>query len=144
MDTDAKITRRGVVAVIVRDERFLIIRRSLVVAAPGRLCFPGGGIEAGESEVSALRRELYEELAIRDAEPTARLWEMVTPFGIHLAWWQTHVTDLASLNPNPDEVAEILWMTPDELQGRPDGLISNGAFLDALQRGEIAICPRQN
>jgi 8-oxo-dGTP diphosphatase len=139
LETNAKIVRRGVVAVILRDERFLIIRRSENVAAPGRLCFPGGGIEAGESEAAALRRELCEELSIQDAEPTVRLFEMVTPFGIHLAWWQTHVADLSSLCPNPIEVADILWMTPQELRDRPDGLVSNGAFLDALHRGEIAL-----
>ena len=37
--------RRGVVGVIFREDRLLVIRRSLTVVAPGLLCLPGGGIE---------------------------------------------------------------------------------------------------
>jgi 8-oxo-dGTP pyrophosphatase MutT (NUDIX family) len=58
------IRRYGVVAVILRDERFLVIRRSQQVAAPGKYCFPGGGIESGETESVALERELLEELNV--------------------------------------------------------------------------------
>jgi len=39
--------RRGVVAVVMRGEQFLVIRRSQHVRAPGMYCFPGGTIEAG-------------------------------------------------------------------------------------------------
>ena len=59
---------RGVVAVVLRGDRFLVIRRSQVVRAPGMHCFPGGSIEAGESESDAVRREMLEELALA-AEP---------------------------------------------------------------------------
>ena len=48
-----EIRRRGVVAVIVRDQRLLVIRRASGVAAPGMYCFPGGGIEPGEIEEEA-------------------------------------------------------------------------------------------
>ncbi len=52
---ELRIRRRGVVAVVMRGDRFLTIRRSAEVLAPGKYCFPGGGIEAGETEVAALR-----------------------------------------------------------------------------------------
>ena len=39
--------RRGVVGVVVRDGRMLVISRSRSVVAPLVYCFPGGGIEAG-------------------------------------------------------------------------------------------------
>ena len=42
-----KTDRRGVVAVVVLEERFLVIRRSQEVVAPGTYCFPGGAVEAG-------------------------------------------------------------------------------------------------
>ena len=35
--------KRGVVGVIFRGDRLLVIRRSMTVAAPGLLCLPGGG-----------------------------------------------------------------------------------------------------
>ncbi len=44
-------------AVIERDERLLIIRQAEGIAAPGAYCFPGGGIEKGETEAEALVRE---------------------------------------------------------------------------------------
>lgn len=136
---DSSIVRRGVVAVIVRDGRMLIMRRSQTVAAPGKLCFPGGGIEPGESEIQALQRELWEELCLRNTRPQVRIWETVTPFRIHLAWWYTEVDDLDSLAANPEEVAEVHWMTPAELRIRDDGLVSNNAFLDAFYRGDIEL-----
>ena len=55
--------RRGVVAVVVREARLLVVRRSALVEAPRAYCFPGGGIEPGETESEALRREMVEELA---------------------------------------------------------------------------------
>jgi 8-oxo-dGTP diphosphatase len=84
-DSEA-IRRRGAVAVVVRDSRFLVIRRSAQVIAPGAFCFPGGGIEADESEERALVREFQEELgaAIR---PLRRVWKSITRWQVELAWW---------------------------------------------------------
>ena len=69
--------RHGVVAVILRDQRFLMIERSQQVAAPGMMCFPGGGIESGESEAVALERELREELDVK-VHPIRPLWRSLT------------------------------------------------------------------
>ena len=54
--------KRGVVAIARRGERFLAIRRGRAVAAPGRVCFPGGHVEPGEDEREAVVRECREEL----------------------------------------------------------------------------------
>ena len=70
--------RRGAVAVIRRGQQFLVICRSQSVAAPGAYCFPGGTIEAGETEREALVRELQEELNLT-VEPVCRLWSSITP-----------------------------------------------------------------
>ena len=78
--------RRGVVVVVLRDERFLVIRRSQHVRAPGTHCFPGGHIEPGESESDAARRELLEELAV-ETTPLRLLWRSITPWNVELAWW---------------------------------------------------------
>ena len=59
------------------QNRFLVIRRSSTVMAPGAFCFPGGGIESGETEEIALVRELQEELAVQ-SKPVRRIWRNIT------------------------------------------------------------------
>lgn len=130
--------RRGAVGVIVRDERLLVIRRSQHVRAPGMFCFPGGGIEEGESEEAALVREFQEELGVNVC-PLARLWESTTPWRVHLAWWSVALDDARLIVPNAAEVAEVHWLTTHELRALPDLLASNHAFLDALDAGAFAL-----
>ena len=128
--------KRGVVGVIFRSERLLIIRRSLTVAAPGKLCLPGGGIEIGESECEALVREMQEEMAI-DVKPIRLCWRSVTPWGTNLAWWLADLDPYAMPVANPDEVAEVHWMTRDEIRTAYDMLPSLPIFVDAWERGEL-------
>ena len=128
----------GAVAVIIAEGRFLTIRRSLTVAAPGAVCFPGGGIEAGEDSRAAVIRELQEELTIRVA-PLQQLWTSVTSWNVHLTWWQCGVEDIESIRLDKKEVAEFRWATPQELRSNPDLLESNHHFLDAWESGEFTI-----
>ncbi len=128
--------KRGVVAVILRQERILIIRRSLTVTAPGKLCLPGGGIEDGESESQAMVREMQEELAI-EVQPVRLCWRSITPWGTNLAWWLAELDPSVEPIPNPDEVAEVHWMNVEEIRCALDMLPSLPAFVDAWQRGQI-------
>ncbi|RIK81376.1 MAG: NUDIX hydrolase [Planctomycetota bacterium] len=132
------IVRRGAVAIIVREERCLMIRRAEGIAAPGAYCFPGGGIEPGESEADALCRELREELGVA-IEPISRVWESVTPWGVHLAWWTARLAESAELTPSPAEVAEVLWHPWHAMRDLPGLLESNLAFLEALERGDFIL-----
>ena len=120
--------RRGVVAVVIREERFLVIRRSQHVAAPGKFCFPGGHIEPGETEEEALVREMQEELASA-VRPLARIWQSTTAWNLDLAWWSAELLDPTQLVPNPHEVESVHWFTHDELARRNDLLSSNVEFL---------------
>jgi len=125
--------RRGVVAVIRRGDRFLVIRRSATVAAPLKLCFPGGGLESGESEETALIRELEEELALR-VRPLRPLWRCRTAWRVDLAWWAAElISDPESVRPDMAEVADVYWMTQPEMLSAPDMLSSNLGFLERFQ-----------
>lgn len=128
--------KRGVVAVIFRDDRLLIIRRSQNVAAPGKLCLPGGGIELGETEPVALVREMQEELAV-NVTPVRLCWRSVTPWGTNLAWWLAQLDFNITPIANPLEVAEIHWMTKEEIRNAYDMLPSLPTFVDAWERGEV-------
>jgi 8-oxo-dGTP pyrophosphatase MutT (NUDIX family) len=132
------VRRRGSVGVIPHQGRLLVIRRSQWVVAPRRFCFPGGGIEAGETEEVALVRELQEELGTL-VRPVRRLWESITPWRVHLAWWLAELDPLAQLVPDPAEVESIHWYTPTELGVLPELLESNHSFLHALATGQIEL-----
>jgi len=56
-----------VAAIIERDGRILICRRTRHQSHPLKWEFPGGKVERGETPDAALARELEEELGIRDA-----------------------------------------------------------------------------
>jgi ADP-ribose pyrophosphatase YjhB (NUDIX family) len=128
--------RRGVVAVVLRGEQFLVIRRSQHVRAPGMHCFPGGAIEAGESEQEAIRREMLEELAL-EARPLQLLWRSVTAWGVELAWWLTEIVAAAKPVANPLEVESFHWLSAAEIRGLAELLASNVEFLDAWESGRI-------
>jgi 8-oxo-dGTP pyrophosphatase MutT (NUDIX family) len=130
--------RRGAVGVIVRDERLLVIQRSEFVPAPLTYCFPGGGIEANETEEEALVREIQEELGVPVA-PMRRLWRSTTRWGVDLAWWLADFPAEFEPRPAPAEVASVQWCTLDEMARLPALLGSNREFLAALAKGEIQL-----
>ena len=117
-------TERAVIAVIFRDQELLVIRRSQAVRAPGKVCFPGGGIEAGESPQTALVREVQEELSLA-VIPRRKLWQSAAPSGSELNWWLAELVDPTQMPvPDPAEVEQFFWMTMSELAKHPDVLTS--------------------
>jgi 8-oxo-dGTP diphosphatase len=130
--------RKGAVAVIADQGRLLVIRRAAGVAAPLKLCFPGGGVEPGETDDAAVVREMREELNL-SVDLVKRLYESVTPWGVRLSWWSVRCADLSTLAPNEAEVAEVHWLTPDELTAHPDLLDGNIEFLLRLTAAEFTL-----
>ena len=130
--------RRGAVAIALREGRMLVIRRSPHVVAPRVYCFPGGGIEEGESEEEALVRECREEIGVT-LKPLRRLWECTTAWKVHLAWWLAAIAPDARPTANPREVESIHWFTPEEMAALPDLLPSNKDFLDLVLSGAILL-----
>ncbi len=128
--------KRGAVAVIVRDGRLLVIRRSRFVVAPRTFCFPGGAIEGDESEQEALVREVREELGVTILAERP-VWRSVTPWHVQLAWWLGRLEPDARIAANASEVESVHWYTPEEMAELPDLLQSNRHFLAALASGEI-------
>jgi (d)CTP diphosphatase len=129
---------KGVVAVVLRDDKFLVIRRSQHVRAPGMYCFPGGSIEEGESEEQAVVREFAEELGAV-ISPVRLLWTSLTVTNVQLAWWFVSLDEREELRPNPLEVESIHWLTREEALVLPELLASNRDFYAAWQSGDFEL-----
>lgn len=130
--------RHAVVAVIIEQSQFLVIRRSKFVRAPGLLCFPGGGIEANEDFESAIRREMLEELFL-PVEVTQHVWTSVTRWGTKLEWIVCKRNPECVPVPAPQEVAEVHWLTEPDLRSRSDLLGSIPEFFFAKDAGEFQL-----
>jgi 8-oxo-dGTP diphosphatase len=106
-----------VAGAIERDGRYLAARRTRPDWAAGRWEFPGGKVEAGESEESALARELHEELGV-DTEIVRRVsgeWALHDNLVLHL-----YVVHLLSGEPRAlDHHDELRWVSPAEFDQIP-------------------------
>lgn len=121
-----------------RPDRFLVIRRSQSVTAPGTYCFPGGGVEPGETDEVALPRELNEELSIENPRLIQKVWHSRSRSGVLLAWWIVEIDEAHErLVPDPAEVAEVHWWTAEEMRATGKLLDSNEAFLQRWEKGEF-------
>jgi 8-oxo-dGTP diphosphatase len=126
--------RRGdgvVVACRRDDERWLLIRRSAWVRAPLRVCFPGGWIDAGESQADAARREMREELGA-EVLPLQCVWRHDFSERPLTLWGWLAELQSPTLIPEPKEVHEVLWLTAAEVVQHPDVLPHTEAFIAAL------------
>jgi 8-oxo-dGTP diphosphatase len=136
-DEEAQIdVRHGVVIVAARGQQYLVIRRAEGILAGGAWCFVGGGIDAGETQESAVMREFREEVG-GQVRPIRKVWEYIRADGrLHLHWWLVELLEDA-LHPNPHEVAELRWCTAAEILELPNLLESNRQFLAEFDRGGL-------
>jgi hypothetical protein len=63
----------------------------------------------------------------------------VTSWGTSLAWWTVEMADESELVPHPVEVAEILWLSADEMIREPTLLEGNRTFLEAVLSGAVKL-----
>jgi mutator protein MutT len=61
------------------DNRALLLKRSDNADHPGEWCFPGGGIEPGETAEQAAAREVTEEIGAQSYASPTLLTRQVTP-----------------------------------------------------------------
>jgi len=104
-----------VALILEKDGRFLVERRkSSKRVHAGKVVFPAGKIESGESNIEALLREMKEELGINihnphlvcmddyDGEEQQRIY-----------WYRCESYDGEIQN---NEAEELIWIGPDEAQ----------------------------
>jgi 8-oxo-dGTP diphosphatase len=98
----------------------------------GRWEFPGGKIDAGETEEEALKRELAEELgiAVHRARALMRLCHDYDDRRIDISLW---VVEEFSGEPAGLDGQQLKWVCPAELHDE-DMLKADVPFIQALQR----------
>ncbi|MDT0186807.1 NUDIX domain-containing protein [Microbacterium sp. ARD31] len=125
-----------VVGVLVREGRVLLAhRRPDKQAFPDVWDLPGGVVEAGESELEALARELHEELGVRiTAASTSHLCRVTVRPGAGeavLSSWLVPVWEGVPANVAPEEHVDIGWFAPDEVPPLVDPRV-RAAVLEAM------------
>ncbi|MFI6854679.1 NUDIX domain-containing protein [Streptomyces sp. NPDC050416] len=105
--------RQAIVAVLRRGDRVLAIRRGPRVARPGYWQPLSGKLEPGETQEQAVVREVREEVGLT-VVPLAKVWESETDDRLFRLHWWTARADTGEVVPDPGEVAETRWVTPQE------------------------------
>ncbi|MDG9712436.1 NUDIX domain-containing protein [Streptomyces sp. DH10] len=105
--------RQAIVAVLLRGDRVLAIRRGPAVARPGYWQPLSGKLEPGETQEQAVVREVREEVGLT-VVPLAKVWESETDDRLFRLHWWTARADTGEVVPDPAEVAETRWVTPQE------------------------------
>ncbi len=122
---------RGILGIISRNDKLLLIQRSQHVRVPLAWCFPGGEIEPGEEQPIALMRELHEEIALR-IEPGKLLTTQTKYEGrLILYCWSATILEGEPI-PNPLEIADFAWLTPQEIRAKEGTLPGTTDILDAM------------
>ena len=131
--------QKVVVGALVREGRVLLVhRRPDKRARAGLWDLPGGVVEAGESELDALARELHEELGVQVATGSAshlgrELGGPAEEPALLSAWlvrdWQGTPANVA-----PEEHDDIGWFGLAELPAPPH-VVVRAALVDAMQSG---------
>jgi 8-oxo-dGTP diphosphatase len=101
-------------ALIEREGRVLVARRSLAMTLGGKWEFPGGKLHDGESPRDALVREIAEELRVA-VRVGAALPPSTHDYGEFAITLLPFLCTIASGEPDPTEHDAIAWCAPHEL-----------------------------
>jgi NAD+ diphosphatase len=103
----------AVQGVLERDGLALFARRKIEPRI-GHWDLPGGFLEEGEDALDGLRREFLEETGI-EVEPVEWLGAGIDPYDSHYVLVLTWLVRGEGEPQAADDVAELVWLGPDEL-----------------------------
>jgi 8-oxo-dGTP diphosphatase len=131
-DSPRQRRRDVVVAVLERDGRFLLGKRSPHKLAAGYWCPICGSVEAGEPQAQAVVREVLEEtgLAVR---AVAKVAECDTHDGqAVMHWWRVQPLDDAPARLANDEHTELAWVSVAEMKRLAPIFLEDVAILERV------------
>jgi mutator protein MutT len=111
---------------IMQDNKVLLGRRANTGWMDGKLCAPGGHIEAGESPTVAIIREIEEELGVavrpEDIEFLCIAARNTLPMGYASYEFVIRDKEYKFKNNEPELCSELVWVEVDNL---PDDVIDD-------------------
>lgn len=144
--------RLGAKALIVHDHKILVIREK-VDGPHGReeiYDFPGGGIEPGESVISGLKREVFEEIGLEiEAQRLLGTWDFIVPrqdnydIGVHVVClgYQCRPTNGIKVdldnNPAQEDIFDTQWLTKSQILGLDQSIFNLEAVLASVNKLDL-------
>lgn len=111
-------TIRVVCAVVEQGGRYLITQRRATAVLPLLWEFPGGKVEAGESDEDALRRELVHRLSV-----DVRVGQMISyvhhPYERYAVDLYLYECELVGGEPTRARVSDFRWVESSEFEKYP-------------------------
>jgi len=111
-------TIRVVAAVIEREGRYLITQRRASAVLPLLWEFPGGRVETGETDASALKRELTHRLGV-NIEPGQLISFVTHPYEKYAVDLFLYECELKSGEPRLVNVNDFRWVRSAEFERFP-------------------------
>jgi 8-oxo-dGTP diphosphatase len=120
-ESDISVATTIVVAAVIRDAvgRILLARRPATAHMGGLWEFPGGKVNAGESPVTGLERELAEELGLTASIGAPLTFAVHEEPGMRILLLFFAVAIGSGSTPKPLEGQEIAWVEPENLGSYP-------------------------
>jgi 8-oxo-dGTP diphosphatase len=131
------VKRIEVVAALISDDqgRYLAQQRPAHKARGLLWEFPGGKVEAGESDAQALVREGREELGV-ELEVDTQVWSTVHDYPDLRVELRLHRARILQGEPRPLDAHAIRFLTPVEMQAMPF-CEADYPLLAALAQGKV-------
>ncbi|MFA5010045.1 MAG: NUDIX domain-containing protein [Patescibacteria group bacterium] len=124
----ARPTTQGVKAIIINNDKFLMVRLSYF---PNTWTFPGGGINKNESPKEAIVRECEEETGITLNSPKLiKTFQFTHEYKKDTVYVFQARTQTDTLDPNSKEIIEAKWFNKNQLPKM--GKIAQNIFKSSL------------
>ena len=111
-------TIRVVCAVVEQEGRYLITQRRATAVLPLLWEFPGGKVEAGESDEDALRRELVHRLGV-DVKVGQMISYVHHPYERYAVDLYLYECELVGGEPTRARVSDFRWVPSSEFESYP-------------------------
>jgi len=111
-------TIRVVAAVIAKDDRYLVTQRRPTAVLPLLWEFPGGKVEAGESDLEALKREVKHRVGV-EVDPGAQISTVSHEYEHYTVELHLYDCRITLGEPSATNVHQFRWVASDDFDRLP-------------------------